>query len=213
MKQLELNRLLNTILKKEAKARGWRSIAGQCYWRDGQLFFALLAVGLARQHSLHLSLRFKWFSLDDQLWAILDMSSNLRAPVSLRANGAFTLQGQEILKETVQDCEWSEHWLEARIHAVSTAAADRSAQVVRGIANIDDYLAVLEQEHALLMTRYPKAVVDIWSERLLVALEKRDRAKVVEIARARIDAQDPGSFLVGGRSFYQRALEYVEGAA
>ena len=210
MKQLELNRLLNAILKKEAKSRGWKSIGGQPYWREGDLFFTLLVVPVARQRSLHSSLRIKWFSLDEHLWRVLGMSSNASAPMSLHANGAFTLSGQEVLADTVQDCEWSAQWVEASVRAIASAAADKSAQVSSTTANIDDYLALIEREHTALMARYPKAVVNLWTERLLVALEKNYRRRAADIARERVAARDPGTFVAGGRTFYQRALEYVE---
>ncbi len=210
MKQLDLNRLLNATVKAEAKSRGWKSIGGQPYWRDSQLFFTLVIVSVARQRSLLSSLRMKWFSLDDHLWRVLGMSSNATAPVSLHANGAFTLRGQEVLAETVQDCEWSAPWLEAKVRAIASLAAAKSSHVVSTVANIDDYLTFIEREHALLMARYPKAAVDLWTEKVLVALEKNDRRTVADIARVRIAAGDPGTFVAGGRTFYQRALEYVE---
>jgi hypothetical protein len=210
VKQLDLTRLVSSSVRREAKTRGWKSIDGQAYWKDGHLFFVLAPLGVARQRSFHSSLRFKWFSLDDQLWKVLGLSSNASAPMSLRANGAFTITGQDLLEDRTTDCDWSPEWVQAKVSALASVSADRSAKVVNNVRTIDDYLTFIERGHTALMARYPNAVVNIWTETLLVALEKNDRGRVADIATARIQAQDPGTFLVGGRTFYHRALEYVQ---
>jgi hypothetical protein len=101
-KQSELDRLIRATLRKEAKSRGWESIRGQPFWRDDNLFFSPLVSTGVRERSLSYSLRFKWFSLDDQLWKILGMTSNAHQPMSLRAVGAYTITGQEVLTERLQ---------------------------------------------------------------------------------------------------------------
>lgn len=115
MKQKDLTRLLAALLKNEAKARGWRSIAGEPYWTAGPLFFTLVVAANASRHSLYCSLRVKWSCLDDHLWNILGMAENAKAPSSLRANGAFTLSGQEIFAQTHENCDWGEAGLETTL--------------------------------------------------------------------------------------------------
>jgi len=209
VKQAELNKLTNASMKKVARRHRWRSISGQAFWREGNLFFVLGCFGLARQRSLHSTLRFKWFSLDDQLWNILGLSSNAAGPMSLRANGAFTITGQSVFEDKTEDSEWSPEWVEAKLEDVAAVAAAKATEVASVIRNIDDYLVFIERGHAALIARYPNAVVTIWVERLLAALDKNDRATAARIATARIEAGDVGSFMVDGQTFYQRAREYV----
>lgn len=209
MKQAELNKLTNASMKKIAQRRGWKSISGQAYWKEGRLFFVLMCLGLGRQRSLHSTLRFKWFSLDDQLWKILGLSSNAARPVSLRANGAFTITGQSIIENRTEDCQWSQQWVEAKFEELAAVAAAKATEVAESIQNIDDYLAFIERGQADLIARYANAVVNIWVERLLAAVEKDDRTQAASIATARMEAGDVGSFMVDGRTFYQRAREYV----
>jgi len=209
MRQTELNRLVNALLKGEAKAQGWKSVGGQAYWRISNLFFTLLVVTGAREQSLHYSLRFKWFSPDDLLWKILGMSSNRFGPISLRANGAFTITGQELLSETLKNCEWSREWIQDRIRTIASRAASKSSEVASGVSSIDDYLSFIEREHAALMIRHPNAVVNVWKESLLVALEKGDKHTAAAIAATRIAAKDTGSLVVEGSTFFERAAEYL----
>ncbi len=213
LKQTDVNRVLNAVLRNEATARGWKSIGGILYWKDTNLFFMLLVVAVARKRTLYFSLRTKWFRLDDHLWTILGMASNTRQRASLRANGAFTLAGQEILDDLLPDCDWSAEWLGHKVNTVATSAAAKAREVLGAGANIDDYLAFMERQHAALVARYPNAVVNIWVERVLVAIEKGDRRTAADIAAARLAAQDLGTFVVDGRTFYERALDYLAGAA
>lgn len=212
MKQKDLTRLLAALLKNEAKARGWRSIAGEPYWTAGPLFFTLVVAANASRHSLYCSLRVKWSCLDDHLWNILGMAENAKAPSSLRANGAFTLSGQEIFAQTHENCDWGEAGLETTLRGVASQAASIAAHVADTTPTIDDYLALVEREHLALLTRHPGAVVNTWKEQLLVALEKGDSQKAAAIAQQRIAAHDSGGFMAEGRTFFQRALAYIADA-
>src|ERR1041385_1790588 len=125
-------------MRKVAQRHGWRSISGHVFWSEGNLFFVLDCFGLARQRSLHSTLRFKWFSLDDQLWNILGLSSNAAGPVSLRANGAFTITGQSVFEDKTEASEWSPEWVEAKLEDIAAGAAAKATEVASVIRNIDD---------------------------------------------------------------------------
>lgn len=208
-KQAELNRLLSTAVKSDAKARGWRVIAGQAYWRADPLLFTTLPLALARQRSMSFSLRFKWLHLDHRLWEVLGMDANAEAPFSLHANGAFTVAGHDAMESRIEDCEWTPEWLQQQVTEFDTAAAARAAELSRQITTIDAYHDEVRRGHEAIMKRYPNARVDIWQETLLVALERGDRKRAVEIARERIAAGDSGTFIVGGRTFYECAVDYL----
>jgi hypothetical protein len=209
MKQSELDKLVNSLLKYEAKEIGWKSIGGQVYWLSDYLFFSLLVSTVARDKSMYYRLNFKWFSLDDRLWEILGMPENKKAPVSLRANGAFTIYGQEILSGIISECEWSESWIVASIKEIFSSAGSTASQISNKIVDIDKYLEFLEKAHAELMIRSPMAALNVWKEALLVALEKGDVAAAARIAEARIAAKDSGSFSSHGKTFYECALCYL----
>lgn len=147
MRQSELTRLTAGIAKKEAAARGWRSIAGQPYWREGPLFFTLLFVGTTRPRQFTFSLRFKWYDFDTLLWRILGLTENLTAPESLRANGAFALPGQEVLGESTLDPPLTEAWLSAKVQDIAELASVTSATLRTSAGTLVAYMAVVEQYH------------------------------------------------------------------
>ena len=209
MKQVSLTRLINKRLKAQAKVKGWKSVGGFAYWRAGDLFFNLGVHTSAQQHTLHYLLLFKWFNLDNLLWRILGLSSNEAGPLSLHANGAFTIAGQEILSNSITNCEWTVARIDDELIAIVSMAQDKSAQVTRDIRNIDEYLVFIEHAHVALMVRHPGARTNLWNERLLVAIEKGDRVSAATIARARIAARDIGGFMTRRQTFYENALDYL----
>jgi hypothetical protein len=93
--------------------------------------------------------------------------------------------------------------------AISSLAATKAAQVTTAIRSIDDYLAFIERDYAVLLARRPDTAYNIWLQSLLIALEKNDHGTAREIATSRVVAKDAGGFIVGGRTLYQRAIEYI----
>jgi hypothetical protein len=209
MRQVELNRILSSVLRAQAKRHGWRSVGAQAYWRVSELFFALSVTAVAREHSLHHSLSMKWFTLDRLLWRILGMTSNESQPLSLHATGAFTIAGQELLLGSIRNCVWNKEWLAEQLRSLASSAESKAAEVADAIDDIDDYLAFVEQDHVAFLVQHPRAVVNIWKERLLVAMEKGDREGAAAIAAARVAAQDTGTFMSDGRTFFELAAEHL----
>jgi hypothetical protein len=209
-KQSELDRELRALIKEEAKKHGWKSIGGMLYWALGPLFFVLVPAAGATEGSFYCSFRFKWLELDSILWKILGMESNEKEPLSLHANGAFVLSGQEVFSVSERGFEWLPGVLAAQLTLASQQAKERAADVAVRVTSVDAYLALIQREHEKFMSRNPRAAVDVWKEALLVALLNEDRKTAAEIASARISARDSGGFSAGGKSFYERALKLCE---
>jgi hypothetical protein len=209
LKQGDLDRLLTRTVKNVAKMNGWRSVGGFAYRSIGPLFFTLIVGGVTRQGSAYVSLRVKWYSLDDRLWEVLDLKSNASGPVSLRANGAFTVTGQEILVESVPDCDWSEKGVEDIVSRFFSKASEAAATVAQTIATIEDYVAFIERQNAIHMARYPESRANLWLEKMLLALEQNDRERAAAIARDRVAAGDGGGFGAWNGTLYQLALRYL----
>jgi|APLak6261669570_1056073.scaffolds.fasta_scaffold02479_5 hypothetical protein len=207
MKQVELDRMVRAELKNEARNRGWKTISNQAYWKVNELFFQLLVSTSAREQVFQYFLRVKWSRLDDQLWKVLGMMSNASEPISLRANGAYTLFGHDVLSDRVTDCEWTTEWLRQNLNPAASRAQKKAAEIASAINNIDDYLAFIELDYQALLERRPDTTYNTWKEQVLAALEKGDVHSAKEIASARVVANDSGGFVVGGHSFYQCVLE------
>jgi len=211
MKQSEIDRELRTIAKIEAKRHGWKSVGGMPYWTIGPFFFVLVQSAAAKEGSFHSSLRFKWLSLDSLLWKVLGMATNEDAPFSLHANGAFALMGQEILASSIQDLVWAPGLLAQHVQATAEAASQRASEVSTKLTSIHAYLDFIRDEHRALMQKHPKAVLNIWKEELLVALETNNLETAIQIANSRCSAGDSGGFISGGKSFFEAALSFCQG--
>lgn len=213
MKQSELDRDIRTLTKLETKKNGWKSVGGFTYWTTGPLFFVAVTAASAKEGSFYCSLRFKWLELDRELWRVLGMSENERAPFSLHANGAFVLTGQEIWNSTERHLSWEDGVLGAKISHAYAQADRRAKEVASEIEGLDSYIKFIQREHAAFMQRFPRAVVDVHKEELLAALLDRQFGRAHDIALARVKAGDSGGFSSNGRSFYENALPLCRGDA
>jgi hypothetical protein len=213
MKQSELDRDIKRVCKLEAKKLGWKSVGGFAYWTMGPLFFVAVTSASAKEGSFYCSLRFKWLALDRELWRVLGMSENEQAPFSLHANGAFVLTGQEILSSHERHISWEDDVLVTKISLAYAQADQRAKEVASEIKGLDSYIEFIQREHAAFMQRFPRAVVNVHKEELLVALAERQFGRVQEIALTRIKACDTGGFASNGKSFYENALAFCRGDA
>ena len=210
MKQSDFDKEHRALAKVEAKRRGWKTVSGTSYWSAGPLFFDLVQRASAKEGSFFGSLRFKWLELDSSLWRILEISSNENEPFILHANGAFVLTGQEILSFSRRSLEWLPGVLGAQVAEVMDRASVRAIEVAAQIDSIESYLHFVQKEHASFIERHPRAVTNVWKEALLVAMRTGDFTEASQIARSRIAARDTGGFSVGGKNFFERALDILE---
>jgi hypothetical protein len=141
------------------------------------------------------------------------MSDNSNGPMSLRANGAFSVRGQELFGESVRECIWSEEWVDHNITRIVEEANEKVKVTSQQITSIDDFMAFAEEEHLRLLQRSPKAVVTLWRERLLTHLIKNQFTEAAAIAEQRIAARDSGSFIVDGHSFFELARRHISAIA
>jgi hypothetical protein len=213
MKQSELDRDIRRLCKLEAARRAWKSVGGFAYWTVGPLFFVIVTAASAKEGSFHCSLRFKWLALDRELWRVLGMSENERAPFSLHANGAFVLSGQEILRSSQRNLSWDEGVLGKTISEAYLRADGRAKEVAAQIDDLDSYIQFIQREHAAFMLRFPRAAVNVHKEELLAALLGKQFGRAREIAIARVNAGDSGGFSSNGKSFYENALPLCRGDA
>jgi hypothetical protein len=207
MKQSELDKELRAGAKRQAKARGWKCVQGTLYWQIGPLFFTLVLGATVKQGTFYCSLKFKWLQLDAVLWRVLGLQGNETERFSLHANGAFSLVGQELLTISKRSLEWAPTVLSLEVNNASQEAYTCASEVSAQVASIEAYLEFIRKRHAEFMQCHPRAATNLYKEEVLVAMLAGDLPEATRIAQSRISARDQGGFVVGGRSFFQRALE------
>ena len=210
MKQSELDKLVAASLRTHGRELDWRAIGQILYKHVDRLFYVLVVGTGARERSLHWSLRVKWADMDSELWRVLGMHSNLDRPASLRANGAFTLFGEEVAWRRLEECEWTSEAI-SQITSVIVAEADGAlAEVREQIQSLDQFMSFAREQHARLLLRSPKAAVTLWKEEVLFHLLKGERALALDIARQRISVADTGSIISNENTFFEHAKRYAE---
>ena len=89
----ELNKKDTSIRKNVAKKFGWKQSSYINWIVEGGYYFYLVHLNCYGEATLYV----KPLYIDDLWWDIFEMSSNKKAPVSLRGNGTFSLDGVRIL--------------------------------------------------------------------------------------------------------------------
>lgn len=208
MKQVELNKLLNDDLRKSAKAHNWNYSRGFVFKATDLLFFSIIILGQVKRRQLSYSLRYKLLAFDDLFRKIVKMEENSRQPLSFRASGAWTAP-----MATISEGELSIRVatnLHLRVNDIIDRCEVDALKVSNEIRGLDDNLQVIEKLYAHLKDEHPGAVTNIWLERLLTSILKKEYDRSETIIRDRLNNRDPGSFQVGAKSFYELANQYLD---
>ena len=97
----EINKALDELNKKDTLCRksvsknyGWKQSSFINWKVEGGYYFYLVHLNCYGEATLYV----KPLYIDDLWWDVFEMSSNKKAPMSLRGNGTFSLDGVKILK-------------------------------------------------------------------------------------------------------------------
>ena len=139
MTQRELDKISNAARRSAAKALGWKQ-RDYINWRVEQgYFFCLLDLNPAR-------LEVKPLYADDLWWDIFEMPENKSEPMSLRGNGAFSLEGITIntYDEMVVDEATDAEYLEAYWKAIIEKAHHDMQQFIHDNPDAEAYIPEIE---------------------------------------------------------------------
>src|SRR5258708_4335658 len=212
MKQVELNKLMHDVLRLSAKAHKWKFSRGFVFKATDVLLFSIIILGQPKRLSLSYTLRYKLLAFDDLFWKIVKLEENLKQPLSFRACGAWTVPMTTISKSDVSISDWEEENLRAVANEIITRCKLDVEKVSTEIHGLDDNLRVLERFHRRLKDEYPDALTNIWLERLLTSMLKKNYQESEAIVVDRLNNHDRGGFQVGSKTVYQLAFEYLQTA-
>jgi len=210
MKQAALNKLLNAVLRQSAKSHKWQFSRGFVLKATDQLFFSIIILGQVKQHHLSYSLSYKLLAFDDLFWKIVKLEENLKQPLSFRASGAWTAPMTTIYKGELSIADWDADNLHVGVNEIIARCELEAGKVSEEIRGLDDNLRVIERLYTRLKDEYPNAVTNIWCERLLTSILKKEYRDSERIVRDRMNSHDLGGFQVGNKSFYELANEHLQ---
>ena len=210
MKQSEINKVLNQVIKEVGKKFNWKSKGGFLFTKKDLLFFDLIVLAQGKNKKISVSVYYKLFDFDEIFWKIVCLEENLNQPLSFHADGAWTAPTMCIDEMTIENDDWSESNLSEKVSSILKKADELSSQLAKEISTLDENLAYTETLFANLLNKHPNAVTTIYREKLMTALLKKEYSLALTIAEERISKNDNGGFSAGSKSFYVLAKEYIE---
>lgn len=209
MKQSDVNKILHRTLKEIGKKYGWQSHNGFVFTKKERLFFVLLL--FLEKDKIRYSLDYKFYDFDEVFWNIVGMEENLKQPLSLHARGAFTAPTMRIYdSKWIEIGEWDKDILVKKLNDIFQKVESISNELAKKVTTLDENLEYLQNLLDDILQRSPKAVTNIFIERLITAVLKKDFALGLKIIQERIAQCDGGGFIIKGQSFYELAKKYIE---
>jgi len=211
LKQAKLNKFLNAALRQSVKTHNWKCSRGFAFKATELLFFSSMIVGQAKQRHLSYSLEFKLLAFDDLFWKIVKLEENMNQPLSFRATGAWTAPMTTISKGKLSIEDWNAENLQLGVNEIITRCDLDAGKLTGEIRGLDDNLRMIEECYLRRKEEYPNAIANIWRERLLTFILKKEYYDAERIVRDRMNNHDSGGFRFGNRSFYELAGEHFQG--
>lgn len=209
MRQSDINKMVNQVIKVVGKKFGWKCKEGCLFKQKGSLFFVFAALGQAKKKEVHCTLQYKLLEFDEVFWNIVELKENTEQPLSFRYFGAWTAPTMLVKEGKYEISEWDESILIDKYSTIFQDIDILTTHIAREIVTVDENLRYLESLYAELMQQYPEAVVNIYKEKLMTAVLKKEFPLALEIAEDRIANNDSGGFFTGSDSFYQQAQKYI----
>jgi len=166
-------------------------------------------MGQAKSLNLHHLFQYKLLSFDDLFWEIVQLEENAKQPLSFRAAGAWTAPMTTISTTNQTVDGWDADSLSLQIDEILILSDSTVEKLSAEIQTIDDNIRAIERFDAEQRMKYPDGAFDIWCERLLTAFLKEDFSLARQIIEDRRKQRDSGRFMVGSKSFYDLAEEYL----
>jgi hypothetical protein len=173
MKQAELNKVLNSVLRQSAKAHEWQFSRGFVYKATDLLFFSIIILGQVKQRDLSYSVSYKLLAFDDLFWKIVKTEENLKQPLSFRAFGAWTAPMTTISSGELPIADWDPGNIQRAVKEIFALCNVHAENVAEEIEGLDDNLRVIEGFYMRLKEQNPNAVTNIWREGLLTSILKQ----------------------------------------
>ncbi|WP_058487055.1 hypothetical protein [Defluviitalea phaphyphila] len=197
----DLEKKLLKIIKDEGKKFDIKKISGFIYKKKGDFFFCSLTDVVYRNSKFILKGRIevKPYKLDDIFWDVFEIPQNKKAPISLRANGAFVAPSLTIKLVEVELSP--EDDLKEKCNEFLTIFEETINSYLEQVNDIESFM------------KYHKEEMDEDSDKLILVLlyilqEKYKEALI--IVENEIKLGKTGGFGAGDKDIYDFAKEYCE---
>lgn len=179
---------LEKRIKACAKRLGYKHRSSRLFLKSNDDFIKVL-YGVINSCKLSYIIGIKKYSYDDILWDVINMSSNKKKPMSLRATGAFSAPTITLARGDIALSSDSD--LDVIANSLCDIIAETTSRFLK-VHQVNDY--VLSKEDF----PYSKTL------KCLAYLDMNDVASALDIARKEIESGDPaGGFENEGKGFFE----------
>ena len=139
----ELKKVQSNAAKKlQLKSRDW------AYFKKVGNYFIIHRIGIGFQtgsFAMDVNTRIKPYIIDDIFWEVFDMASNSQEPMSLRAVGAFTVEGLSLPDKVAKE-DWEMENLdlekvESKVFEVLSEAHEEALNLITSFSDFEDFFA------------------------------------------------------------------------
>ena len=200
MKKSELNKLFNLALKNNIKQYPIKSRGGILYKKEGDYLVSfLLLVSDFKHKNFNGSSLIKPFIADDVFWEVFKMESNRSEPISLRANGAFTVDGLKVFAkhEIYNDVEDFDRMIKEFLEESNKIVSN----IIGTFCNFDDYLLFSK-------TIEKKGLFDYELMKMLLLIYDGNYEKAKKLALEQLSDRKMGRFQNEGKWIYEHVVDY-----
>ncbi|WP_449160041.1 hypothetical protein [Streptococcus sp.] len=139
----ELKKVQGKVAKKlQLKSRDW------AYFKKAGNYFIIHRIGIGFQtgsFAMNVKTQVKPYIIDDFFWEVFDMASNSQEPMSLRAVGAFTVEGLSLPDKVAKE-DWTMENLdlekvETKVFKVLSEAHEEALKLITSFSDLEDFYA------------------------------------------------------------------------
>ena len=194
-KYKDIDKEIATALKNHVKQFGYKKI--DCYaYKKYKDYFVSICFD-SGDSAVTTRAYIKPFFIDDLFWDVFDISSNKDRPMSLRANGAFTIHGiapvekRGKIKESLDEIDL----------IVQTLFKETDEEIIRFIDglgdDVDNYIVVAQQLER-----------DVSLQKMLFHIKNNRFEQALELAKEELSKGNHGGYGTGDKNIYDFVVDY-----
>lgn len=200
----ELKKVQGKAAKKlQLKSRDW------AYFKKVGNYFIIHRIGIGFQtgsFAMNVKTEVKPYIIDDIFWEVFDMSSNSQEPMSLRAVGAFTVEGLSLPDKVAKE-DWKMEDLdiekvESKVFEVLSEAHEEVVKLINSFSSFEDFYAYAVENGPSLVG------YDLIG--MLLMIHREQYAEALRMAEGLIAKRKFGGFQNKGKWINEYVVDYCK---
>lgn len=197
----ELDKSIKIATKKIMKKYGYK-MRGNVLYKEDKNYFISIFLGATGIHNNLINVRgtIKPYIFDNLFWEIFKMSENTKEPVSLRANGAFSVKGLQVYNQNkeVEDYDDVSEIVLCLLSECDRKMDEILNKVENDLKKFIDYSKKVETPGL-----YKTALAE-----MLFEIKEMNYQKAIKIAQYEMVNHRYGNMENEGKDIYEHIIEY-----